>query len=218
MQAPKTSVVILAGGKSERMGFPKPFLAFDEKRTFLKKITEEYTYFGCNSIVVVLNKDLFVDRNRKYIESISGNIKVILNDSPELGRFYSLKLGLSAIDNTSYCFLQDIDNPFINRDLLKTIYQNKIDFGYTVPYYINVSADIEIKIKGHPILLSNMVVDEIKNIPNNYLSIKDVLKQFLKRLIEVSDKNILVNINTQAEYKSLFDSEPHEPEELFSCS
>ena len=49
-------VVILAGGKSERMDFPKIYLDIKGK-TFLSKIAQEYSDAEIDNICLVINKD-----------------------------------------------------------------------------------------------------------------------------------------------------------------
>ena len=50
-----SSVVILAAGFSSRMKQAKFSLKFDNNRTFLEKIIEEYQTFAGKEIIVVLN-------------------------------------------------------------------------------------------------------------------------------------------------------------------
>jgi CTP:molybdopterin cytidylyltransferase MocA len=89
----KTGVLILAGGKSERMIFPKAYLLFNGK-TFLKKIIEEYYEAGIKNIYVVLNDDFCNGEWEKYIDEVKSIVTIIKNPNPELGRFHSLKLGI----------------------------------------------------------------------------------------------------------------------------
>ena len=108
-----TGVLILAGGKSERMIFPKPYLLF-EGETFLKKIVEEYHNAGIKSICVIINEEFCKGKFEKFIDEVESKTIIIKNPNPELGRFHSLKLGLANILNLDFCFIQNIDNPFVN--------------------------------------------------------------------------------------------------------
>ena len=51
------SVVILAAGKSSRMGNLKFLLKYNERFTFIEKIIDTYQNYNCKEIVVVLNKE-----------------------------------------------------------------------------------------------------------------------------------------------------------------
>ena len=50
--------IILAGGKSTRMGFPKPWLKHNDNSSFVEKLVNTYSDWGCNRIVVVINDKL----------------------------------------------------------------------------------------------------------------------------------------------------------------
>ena len=88
-----TGVLILAGGKSERMVFPKPYLLFEGK-TFLKKIVEEYYNSGIKNICVVINEEFCKGEFEKYIDEIKSKVTIIKNPNSELERFHSVKLGI----------------------------------------------------------------------------------------------------------------------------
>jgi CTP:molybdopterin cytidylyltransferase MocA len=46
------STIILAAGKSERLGFPKLSLKYDDDTTFVEHIVNEYQSFGCSDIIL----------------------------------------------------------------------------------------------------------------------------------------------------------------------
>lgn len=202
----KASVVILAGGKSERMKFPKPFLLFSENKSFLQQIVDEYISFGCKEIFLVLNNKLLNKQWQRYLDCLPRLITIIPNNSPDSGRFHSLKMGLSGLKDASFCFIQDADNPFVTVTLLQQLYENRNENGYTVPHHTTLLPDGKTKTKsgGHPILISERVYNFIINVKQEDLNLKDVIKRFDKTEVEVSDKNILTNINTPSEYEEYF--------------
>jgi len=202
----KASVVILAGGKSERMKFPKPFLLFSENKSFLQQIVDEYISFGCKEILLVLNQEFIGRKWQKCLDHLPISVTVVPNPSPDSGRLYSLKLGLSGLKDASFCFIQDADNPFVTVTLLQQLYENRNENGYTAPHHTTLLPDGKTKTKsgGHPILISERVYNFIINVKQEDLNLKDVIKRFDKTEVEVSDKNILTNINTPSEYEEYF--------------
>ena len=128
-------VLVLAGGLSERMNYPKPWLQFNKKHTFLEKIIEQYSAFGVNQQVVVLNEKFGGSQWTQQLSVIDNHARVILNDKPEKGKSYSIYLGLEHIRDCSYVFIQNIDNPFIDENLLSLLKQNSNYKGYTAPVY-----------------------------------------------------------------------------------
>jgi molybdenum cofactor cytidylyltransferase len=181
------------------MKFPKPFMLFDSDNTFIEKIVSEYYKFGSKKIIIVLNGDLGRAPWKKYLTNVSLNATIIFNNSSELGRYYSIKLGVSALGNSDFCFLQNIDNPFVDQKLLRKIYSSKINNGYVVPIYRGKG--------GHPILLANVIIESIVKEKKLNMNLKEKLKEFNRKTISIENKKILANINTLEDYKSHFDIE-----------
>jgi molybdenum cofactor cytidylyltransferase len=188
----KTSCVILAAGKSERMGELKPFLRFRENFTFLQKIIQVYHNQCIYNLVIVVNDEV----HRRMQKSKLNYNKVIINPFPEWGRFYSLKLALQEIRDDSFVYLQNIDNPFVTEKTLQSLKNEIGDSDFAVPIYERQS--------GHPILLSAEVVTEIIQTEENNSNLRSILSSFRKREIEVNDPGILININTPEDYLKNF--------------
>lgn len=189
------SVIILAGGKSERMDYPKPYLIYNDT-TFIAKIIREYEQIGCGKIAVVINKDFYVAPWISYINGLSERVEFIVNYLPKLERFYSVKLGIEAVHNTcDYCFIQNIDNPFVDQELLTTLIDNKNENGFTLPVYKGKG--------GHPVLISKKVIDYINERESVDLNLKNVLQSFDRKEVHVNKEDILFNINTPENYSRI---------------
>lgn len=191
-QRKNVSAVILAAGNSERMNFPKAFLKWDAKTTFLEKILKELIDFKVNKIVVVLNEKSYKHLNNNSL-SESENVKFIINSFPELGRFYSIKLALEKI-KTEFCFIQNVDNPFINRNILEKLFINKIDDGYTIPSFQSKG--------GHPIIINNQIKQDLLFSTNQFI-LKEFLRNYKCQKIDFEDSRTLVNINTPQDFARL---------------
>lgn len=188
-----TSCLILAAGKSERMGEPKALLKFDNDTTFVERIAKTYAQAGIEQIVIVVNSELLAELKERTIDLPSG-INLVLNDKPELGRFYSLKTGVQQVSTGHSCFLQNIDNPFTSLKILEELFSHKNESDVIVPNFHNKS--------GHPILLCPAVLDEIRLFKTFDERIDQFLKNFKVRKIEISDERILVNINSMEDYQN----------------
>jgi|WetSurMetagenome_2_1015567.scaffolds.fasta_scaffold310740_2 molybdenum cofactor cytidylyltransferase len=190
----KTSCVILAAGKSERMGELKPFLRFRENLTFLQKIIQVYHNQHIYNLVIVVSDE--VHRRMQKSKSELNYNKVIINPFPEWGRFYSLKLVLQEIRDDSFVYLQNIDNPFVTEKTLQSLKNEICDSDFAVPIYERQS--------GHPILLSAEVVTKIIQTEENNSNLRSILSSFRKREVELNDPGILININTPDDYLKNF--------------
>ena len=189
------SVIILAAGNSERMGFPKALLKWDDQQTFLEKICSDYAAFGCEEIILVINKDLLNLILKKQL-TLPENLSIVVNEQLELGRMYSMFLGVNKWNRQKYCFVQNIDNPFVNADILKNIFMNRNEDHAIVPV-------CEGK-RGHPVLINRKIADRISALHDFNHTLKTLINESGITEVSVNDPEILHNINTPADYKNLF--------------
>jgi len=189
------SAIILAAGKSSRMGKPKWSLKFDESSSFVEHIISEYYSFGCKEILLVINEtdySSFVEK--KY--TMPDNFKLVINKYPEWDRFYSLKLGVKGLSYLQPVFVHNVDNPFVNLNILDQLLKNMYVADYIVPEYDGRG--------GHPILISNKIIEKVLSTKENILHFKEFMNHFSKTKINIDDKRILVNINSLDDYWQYF--------------
>jgi len=191
----KYSAFILSAGRSTRMGVHKFSLMFNSTTTFLENLVNEYQRYGCKEIIVVLNPEgaKFLDQLNLKIHSI---VKIVVNHHPEWERFYSLKLAAKALNETCPVFVSNIDNPFINLSVLDSLSHNINKADYINPVYNERG--------GHPFLLSEKVIDDLISEAEDQIHLKEFLGRYIKESAAVEDEKILVNINTEGDYRLLF--------------
>lgn len=191
----KYSVIILSAGKSSRMGIPKFSLKFNGETTFIENLVNEYSLYGCKEIVVVLNPD-GAALLKELTLKLPSNVRVAINHHPEWERFYSLKLGAKALKISNPAFVSNIDNPFINTKVLDTLALSSDNADYMYPTFNGRG--------GHPFLISEKVIADLTTEPEDEIHLKAFLGRYSKRAVEVDDQNVLVNVNTDKEYRKLF--------------
>lgn len=189
-----TNALILAAGISKRMQSLKAFLPFDEKTSFFEKIVRTYSDWGCNEIIVVINQ-LFSD-NLPLQCNLPSQLTFVMNEQLEFERFYSVKTGLQQMNDVDFCFIQNIDNPFITSEILDKIYDNKSQKAFVVPTYNNLG--------GHPVLINRSNINFVKSYPQNNANLRDVLGEMPSIKVEMEDESILININNTVEYDKYF--------------
>ncbi len=189
----KVEVIILCGGYSSRMGFPKPFLEIDNN-LLVQHISNVYRNFGVKNPIIVLNKELYSDNWMNNINALSLNNCLVKNEFPDLGRSYSLEIGLKLLDKNVACFIQNIDNPDISVELLRNMFQELESDNFVVACNTGIG--------GHPILVGKEIINHLKQMNGSEWILKDELKRFSKVKVEASSNNVLLNLNTQEEWKS----------------
>lgn len=190
-----TSCIILSAGSSARMGMNKALLKIDDNKTFIQKITETYLLARIEQIIVVVNAGLY-NLIKKSKSDFSEKMILVINDKPELGRFYSLQTGLNRVKPSNHCFFQNIDNPFTSEELLKELIIHKDEADVIIPTFQKKS--------GHPVLMSPLVTAEILNSKDFDVRIDRFLKIFKVMKVETTYYNILANINSPEEYLAAF--------------
>lgn len=188
------SVIILAAGRSSRMGKPKFLLDLSNGPSFLEKITHGYNEFSILNIVVILNSD-GMTQIKKHLQNLPSQTQIVLNRHPEFGRFYSIKTGLQFV-NHNYTFIHNVDNPFARLKVLEQIYNAKSEAEVIKPVYKGKG--------GHPVLISKQVIDKIVNEKNLDINFQEFLKRFPTKRVDVNDDSILLNINSHNEYLEFY--------------
>lgn len=186
----KVAVVVLAGGKSSRMGSPKPFLQMNRK-SFLETIVDGYKLLSVDHIVVVLNKQFkrFIPDRIKHDKSVF----VVLNNHTEKGKIYSLQLGLNRLKGIQNIFIHNIDNPFVELELLRVMLSKSNAYSYVLPLFEGRG--------GHPILISDSIVEVIIGLKCYEVNMRDVLKRFNRVEVLTDNNDVLTNINTWEDYE-----------------
>ncbi|MFQ5334795.1 MAG: NTP transferase domain-containing protein [Flavobacteriales bacterium] len=192
----KPAAIILAAGAAKRMHYPKPWLRFDRDSSFLSKIIEAYNAFGCGEVIAILNEENSGARWNKELDKLPENTCVVINHQPAKGRFYSLQLGVRQLQNAEFCFIHNVDNPFINTGTLSPIYREKIAEGYASPVYKGSG--------GHPILIGKKIISDIHSATADNSNLRTFLKPYLCKNVKMRDDAVLRNINTREEYGKFF--------------
>jgi len=143
--------VVLAAGKSTRMGEPKQLLCLDGK-PLLERTLENLRNATVSDIVVVLGSA--ADTIRQQITF--GEVRVVENAEYELGMASSLRVGLAALSATTDAALIVLaDQPFVRHETLDRI----------IAQYQHSSAQIVIPMyqgfRGNPVLLDRSVFHEV---------------------------------------------------------
>lgn len=119
------TAVILAGGKSSRMGSDKSLLKLGGK-TLIENIIDTLRPYVSSIIIVTNNKEKY-----GFLNNISFIPDIIKNQGPFIG----LISGIKSID-TKWCFVTSCDMPLIDGNMIEYLWRRKN--GYIVsPFSIN---------------------------------------------------------------------------------
>lgn len=203
-----TVFVLLAGGKSERMGVAKGLLEYQNTYWILEQInriatstvTEVYIGLGYHHEEYSNKIPWFKEAQLHFVLYKNLKVKVVVNQNPQFGSFSTLQTVLRQIPQTKSVLINPIDIPILNTTELQNIIrtQNQI-----------VLPNFEGK-NGHPIKLHSefwnplLFINPTDKTSRLDLEIKKIIPSKITT-ITVTDSCILKNLNTPndwAEYSN----------------
>lgn len=184
------TAIILAAGRSTRMGSPKPLMPLGET-TFLGRLMTIYGQLGL-PLRVVLGPD---GRDIASRQPVPGGA-LLINPRPELGPLSSLKIALGHLPRgVGGILLHPVDHPLVCVETIRGL----IRVHREQPDRILVPT-CQGK-KGHPTLFPSGVFDELQKAPLDQ-GARSVVYAAPERLLmfETDDPGILRNIDTPDDY------------------
>ena len=201
--------ILLAGGKSSRMGSNKGLLNFKEKYWILEQlnrisssnITEVYIGLGYNFNEYFNAIPWLKKAQHQFVNYKNLLVKATINNQPELGSFSTLQSVLRKVSSNSYVIICPIDIPILNSFELNKIISKNDEIVY--PNFNGKN--------GHPIKISPTIwTDFLKLNPRNlYTRLDFQLKKINPNKIstvEVFDRAIIYNLNKKTDWNSYLDS------------
>lgn len=206
----ETVFVLLAGGKSERMGVDKGLLKY--KHTFwileqlnrISKTTISKVYIGLG-----FNSQNYLDAISWFKTALNNEadyqglkVRIIVNPTPEMGSFSTLQTVLKNINSGCDVLLSPIDIPLLNSDELNKIIAVKNNI---------VMPNFEGK-NGHPIKMAASFWQKLVSLniaeENSRLDLQ-IKKLNVKEIsiIKVNDASITKNLNTKTAWISYLNEE-----------
>ena len=196
----KIDAIILAGGRSKRMGFNKATAPLNKQPMILHLIKQIETLV--DNIIIVLNRKQRLNGMLNRKKALNEKIKIVRDiidvQNPNVG-IYSGMLSSHA----EYTLILPCDTPFIKKNVLKVLFQSINAFDAVVPKWENGRIEPLIavyKVKPAINVLKNTInnnnakiIDFINQLPNVYYLPVEQLKKIDPQLLS------FYNINTPAD-------------------
>jgi molybdenum cofactor cytidylyltransferase len=186
--------IVLAGGESKRMGFPKMLLKING-RTMLEVVICNIADSDVNNTLVILGAEQ--ESLNEILDRMSVNSRY--NDNYKEGMLSSVKCGFSNIPSTTDAVMVfQGDQPLISP---KTI--NRVIDAYRL-YGKSINIPVFENKRGHPILIDNKFSEEVMNL-KNHEGLRSLAYKFPESVLEVEteDPGILKDIDTWEEFMEI---------------
>lgn len=133
----KISAIIMASGKSKRMGTNKLLLEY-RGITFIENTLEKVLNENFYELAIVISDKKVRKKCQDYIkksEKDEKKIYIVDNKKSEKGQSESIKIGLKTLEKCEGYMFFSCDQPFLTSNTIKKILQNFKTKGITIPEY-----------------------------------------------------------------------------------
>jgi molybdenum cofactor cytidylyltransferase len=190
--------IVLAGGKSSRMGRPKALLPIDSSGdTFFDRVTRTLLDAGVEDVIVVVGAD--ADAIRAGATPRSG-VRIVDNPDYEQGQLTSLVAGLRVIDmsRATAALVTLIDVPLVSAATVRTLIAAQRERGAPVVRPVSNGRH------GHPVIFGRALFQELQD-ADPAQGAKPVIRAHAGEMIEVPihDEGAFTDIDTQEDYERI---------------
>jgi molybdenum cofactor cytidylyltransferase len=190
--------IVLAAGKSTRMGRPKANLPLEGGDTFLSRIVRTFYDAGVPDVVVVVGHD--ADAIAAALSETGAAARLVLNPDYESGQLSSLVKGLNAVDRpgVSAALVTLVDVPLVTAGTVRAV----------VDRYRQVHPPIVRPVRGdshgHPVLIDRSLFDEIRR-ADPTVGAKAIVRAHSSAAgdVEVDDEGAFHDVDTIGDYERL---------------
>ena len=188
------SAIILAAGEGKRIGTTKALLNWGNENLINYQINS-LSHESITEKIVVVGSE-----SEKVKKSILRNeIKIAENNDYLSGKTSSIKKGIYHIGNDQNdILLIAVDQPR-TEDLINKV----IDFHITNPLDKKISIPYKEGHGGHPIIFSNLFLDDLSKIKEESFGIREIIKNNSESIIrfKTTDFSSNIDINTSEDYE-----------------
>jgi molybdenum cofactor cytidylyltransferase len=191
----RISGVLLAAGKSERMGKNKLLLPLG-KHTVIEESLLQLTESGLDEIMVITGFQ--EEKVSKLIsEKFQDTINVVYNKDYNSGRAESIKYALENIDEKSDAVLFMVaDKPSVKSNLIRKAIG---EFKKVAPLILYVQTP---KGRGHPVLFSRALFGELMNLEGEPTG-NTIFEKYREDAVIIYDENPQIDIDTAEDYENV---------------
>lgn len=191
----KYTIIILAAGRSARLGSPKQLLSYQGKNLLQHTIDAAHES-QAGPIVVVLGSDM--DEIAGRLDPI--HLTIVKNPNWESGMASSVACGINTMNNlypdTEAVILMVCDQPFVNAKLLKDLINKQEESGSSI-----VASSYE-NIQGTPALFHKKHFDELSAL-NGDTGARSLIKRYAESIEAIPFDLGSIDIDTIEDYRNL---------------
>ena len=188
--------IVLAAGRSSRMGRAKATLPAGDGQTFLTRIVQTLLDAGVDDVIVVVGHD--ADAIATSFSESGLPARFVVNREYDRGQLSSLLAGLNAIDRpgVSAVLVTLVDVPLVSASTVRTVIDSHRRTG--APIVRPTSGDRH----GHPLLIDRSVFGALRAADPS-AGAKPIVRAHASALgdIAIDDEGAFTDIDTEEDYR-----------------
>ncbi|UCE67585.1 MAG: nucleotidyltransferase family protein [Candidatus Zixiibacteriota bacterium] len=191
----RISGVLLAAGKSERMGKNKLLLRFGN-HTVIEESLLQLAESGLDEVIVVTGFQM--ERLKSLIENKSwSNVRIVSNENYNKGRAESIKCALGNIDKRSEAVLFMVaDKPSVKSSLIRKALS---EFKSEAPLILYVQTPAG---RGHPVIFSKALFGDLMGLGGEPTG-NAIFEKYRDDTVVIEDENPQFDIDTLEDYDNI---------------
>jgi molybdenum cofactor cytidylyltransferase len=196
-----TPAIVLAAGKSSRMGRPKALLPAGGGDTFLTRIVRTFLDADVDDVVVVVGHEgeAVAHASTERLPTV----RFVLNPNYETGQLSSLLCGLALVDRPGVqaCLVTLVDVPLVQASTVRAVVERYRTTHAPVVRPVNGGRH------GHPVLFDRSLFPLLRAADPEH-GAKPVVRAHVSAAgdVPVDDEGSFLDIDTPAEYENAFGS------------
>lgn len=192
--------IILAAGRSTRMGAPKALLTCPDGRTFVRTLADALREGGVDASCVVGRAE--DDALQQEVDAIEAGPRFVVNEDADTGgQLSSLVAGLRKADRPGVraIMVVPVDAPLVTAETVATLIAV---FGATGAPIVRARYHGQ---NGHPVIFSRALFDELRH-ADPAVGAKAVLRAHASAIVnvDVTDPGVVADVDTPDDYRTLF--------------
>jgi len=191
--------IVLAAGRSSRMGVPKATLVFNERDTFLSHIVRTFHAANVDDVIVVLGHD--GDEIAHSLVQSDVAARIVMNHEYDRGQLSSLQAALTLIDRPGVdgMLVTLVDVPFLTPPTVHAVLER---YRQTRAAVVRPTSGNR---HGHPLLVARSLFDAIRH-ADDRTGVKPLVRAHasLEGDVPVADEGAFVDVDTPEDYEQLF--------------
>lgn len=191
--------MILAAGRSTRMGRPKALLEVAPGGpTFVERIAATLRDGGVSEVLVVGRND--DGALRDVVERLAFPVRYVVNARPDEGQLSSIVAGIDAVDHPglSAVLITLVDLPLIEPRLVEALLDAHAATGSPLVRAVHGARH------GHPMVVARRLFDDLRHADPS-VGAKAVVRLYASSIVDVEADNdgVLLDVDDPADYDRL---------------